>query len=385
MNKNFFYVLLMILLIFSGCKEKEESVQFETIDGVPHVMNPELPLKGTVLLELEKKLEIDPYEHEEIGLQYFEAVKDNDGEVILFDANKSEVERFNKDGEYLGRLFRKGQGPGEFKTMSLLYVRFMNNQIWVTGRLKLAKYDKRGQFIDEFKLGDFIANFIDQDHYVTEKRTRKGEDSHKKIMIKKITESHEIQNGPVLMEGMNLGMIRIGRIGQGGFGDAWGTPDIEYAVDRKMKRIYVALNTEYKIHVKDVDGHTLYVIERPYEHVTLSRKDKEVMLESFFQRDSDRKPMYIKVYPDKLAAIRQLEVLPNGYLAVYRISGLKEYELDVFDDQGRYLYQIEFPDKVNLERESFYDFGFSTIETADDFPVYVEYQVKNLREIFSGN
>ncbi|MFW6140599.1 MAG: hypothetical protein ACOC5S_04525 [Acidobacteriota bacterium] len=67
MNKKLIYVFLMILLIFSGCKEKEESIRFETIDGVPHVMNPEMPLKGTVLLELEKKLEIDPDEHEEIA------------------------------------------------------------------------------------------------------------------------------------------------------------------------------------------------------------------------------------------------------------------------------------------------------------------------------
>jgi hypothetical protein len=379
MNEKFLYVFLIILLIFSGCKEKEESIRVETIDGVPHVMNPETPLKGTVLLELEQKLEIDPYEHEEIGLQSFEAVKGNDGEIILFDVNKSEVERFTKDGEYIGRLFQKGQGPGEFKTMSLLYVRFMNNQIWVTGRQKLAKYDKQGRFIEEFKLGDVLAIFIDKYHYVTEKRTRKGEDLHHKIMIRKITDSHEIQAGPVLMEGMNLGMIRVDK---GGFGDEWGIPDFEYAVDRGLEKVYAARKKEYRIYAKDMQGHTLYVIERPYEDVTLSRKDKEYMLD-FIPDDSPRKNMYIKAYPDKLVAIRQLEVLPNGYLAVYRISGLKEYEIDVFDDQGRYVYQIKFPENVDPLRASFYDFGFSAVKTVDDFPVYVEYRVKNLPKIFS--
>jgi hypothetical protein len=178
MNKKPIYVFFMILLIFPFNTKKEKSVQVEIINGVPHVMNPGKPLKGTVLLELEKKLEINPYEHEEIGLKYFDAVKDSDGEVILYDANTSEAELFTKNGEYTGRLFREGQGPGEFTRMSLLLVHFMNNQIWVTGRLKLAKYDKKGQFIEEFKIGDIMVTFINQDHYITDKRTRDGVNKH---------------------------------------------------------------------------------------------------------------------------------------------------------------------------------------------------------------
>jgi hypothetical protein len=111
----------------------------------------------------------------------------------------------------------------------------MSGQIWVTGRRKLAKFDKQGQFIKEFQLGDFIATFLDQTQYITEKGIRTGEDLHKQIMIKQITMNNEIEEGSVLMEGMNLGMIQISG---GGFSDDWGVPDIEYAVDRKTKKIY---------------------------------------------------------------------------------------------------------------------------------------------------
>jgi hypothetical protein len=79
-----------------------------------------------------------------------------------------------------------------------------------------------------------------------------------------------------------------------------------------------------------------------------------------------------------------MKALPKGYLAVYRISGQKEYEVDVFDDQGRYVYIIKTPDNINLDRAVFYDFGFSTAETVDDFPVYVESRIKNLPEIFDS-
>ena len=343
-------------------------------------MNPVTPLKGSVSLELEKKLEINPYEHEDFDLRGFDAVKDKDGEIILFDINNSKAQRFTKDGEYIGSFFRQGQGPGEFVPMRLLYVRFMNGQIWVTGGNKLAKFDKQGQFIDEFSLGDFISFFVDERCYVTEKRTRKEKDRHTQIIIKNIKETNKIEEGPVLMEGTNLGMIRLPR---GGFGDEWGTPDIEYAVDRMEKKIYVAMKTEYKIHVKNQKGQSLYVIEKPYIPIKLSNKDKETMLGSFFQRQKDRKQLYINAYPDELMAIREMKVLPKGYLAVCRISGLKKYVIDIFDESGKYVYMIEQPENYPLARADFYDFGFTTVETVDDFPVYVEYRIKNLPEIFN--
>ncbi len=329
---------------------------------------------------MEKQLEINPYEHEEIGLKSFDAVKDKTGEVILFDVYNSETERFTKDGEYIGSLFRKGQGPGEFTRHSFLYVRFMNSQIWVTGRLKLAKFDKKGQFIEEFQLGDSIVTFIGPDLYVTATRTRTGEDLHKQIMIKKISETNEVEEGPILMEGTNIGMIRFQG---GGFGDDWGVPDIEYAVDQNTKKIYVAKNTEYKIHTKDTEGNNLYVIEVPYECVALSGKEKQMMIEPFLLHNGEDKKKFLDAYPDKLMALKEMKVLPNGCLAVYRITGLKKYEVDVFDDQGRYIYRFELPENINLDNAVFYDFGFTTVETVDDFPVYVEYKVKNLPEIFS--
>ena len=381
MVRKVFCLSLVLAAVFFGCKKaEEEAVQIEVIDGIPHVMNPELPIKGTILLEVEKRLEINPYEHEEIGIKYLYAVKDMDGEVILFDVNNAEAERFTKDGDYIGSLFRKGQGPGEFTRFSFMYVRFMDGQIWVTGRRKLAKFDKQGQFIEEFRLGDSTADFIDRNHYVTDKRTRSGEDLLSQIMIKKISETNKIEEGSVLMEGTNLGMIKIPG---GGFGDNWGAPRIEYAVDRNRKKIYIAKNTEYKIHVKDPEGNTEYVIETPYECVALSGKDKEMMIEPFLLDTSEEKQKFLDAYPDKLMAIKEMKVLPNGYLGVYRISGPNEFEIDIIDDQGRYVYKIEPPENIDLDRADFYDFGFTTVDTVDEFPVYVEYRVKNLPEIFS--
>lgn len=379
--KKYLCLLLMLVAAFLGCNKTEKnSAQIETIDGIPHVMNTMLPLKGTVQLELEPLLKIDPYEHEEIGLKYYHAVKDKDGEVILFDSYNAEAERFTKDGEYIGNFIKKGQGPGEFSEGSNMRVFCIDSQIWVTGSQKLAKFDKQGNFIEDIKFGDLLVTFIENNLYVIDKTTRTGEDSFKQIMIKKILENQEVGEGPVLMEGTNLGMIRIPR---GGFGDDWATPDISYAVDRNTKKIYVGLKSEYKIYAKDTEGNILYVIERPFTRVALSGKDKEKMLEIFIRFQKDQKQILLDAYPDHLMAFKDMKVLPKGFLAVYRISGLKQYEIDIFDDKGRYIYKIEPLENVSLDEAVFYDFGFSTVETVDDFPVYVEYRIKNLPEIFN--
>jgi len=381
MRRNIFVLCLILVVILFGCgkKAREQQVQVKVIDGVRHIMNPETPLKGSVSLELETKLKVNPYENEDFDLRYFDAVKDKDGEIILFDVNGSKAQRFTKDGGYIGSFFRQGQGPGEFVPQRLLYVGFMNGQIWVTGGDKLAKFNKQGQFIEEVRLGDTLAFFIDERCYLTEKRTWTEQDTHKQIIIKHIKQTNEIEEGPVLMRGTNLGMIRLPR---GGFGDSWGTLDIVYAVDRMEKKIYVAMKTEYKIHVKNKEGQTLYVIEKPYVPIKLSGKDKETMLESFIQRRSDRKEMYLSAYPDELMAIKEMKILPKGYLAVYWISGLKEYMIDIFDDNGNYVYAIVPPESPPLDRADFYDFGFTTVEIVDDYLFYFEYRVKNLPEIF---
>jgi hypothetical protein len=90
----------------------------------------------------------------------------------------------------------------------------------------------------------------------------------------------------------------------------------------------------------------------------------------------------LSAYPDRLVAIKDVMPLPKGYLAVYRVSGVKKFEIDVFDTQGRYLYALVPPPGVKMDRAQFFSSGFGTIEDAEDYPLYREYRVKNLPEVF---
>lgn len=380
MANKFFCLTLVLIVVLAGCKKaEEESVQIEVIDGIPHVMNPERPIKGTILLEVEKGLEINPYQYEEIGIRNFYHVRDDDGEVILFDSSQSEAHRFDARGNYLGNLVRLGQGPGEFPQYSGLQIYFMNGQIWATGYPKWAKYDKSGQYLGEQRLEMIPKIFVDDRRCIaTESKTIEGDTQQRQVVLVDLSVLEGTEDKIHLYENTREWIIRKG---SSAFGDQWVTPTIYYDYSAFSQRVFIALNLNYEIFVKDLEGKTQHVIERAYENVKIGPKEKEILTDWVSKRESTK--WILDAYPDTLAAVKSVKALPRGYLAVYCVSGPKMFEIDVFDPEGRFVYILKVPDEISMEKASFYDFGFSTLESRDDFSFYVEYKVRNLPEIFS--
>ncbi|MFW9972839.1 MAG: 6-bladed beta-propeller [Candidatus Odinarchaeota archaeon] len=351
------------------------------VDGVVHIKNSENPLKGTVLLDVEKTREINPYQYEEVGLRLFTFIRDENGDVILYDPNKAEAQMFNRNGEYKGSLFRKGQGPGEFPERRSFNVCFMNNQIWATGDMKFAKYDKNGRFLYERKIGYRPSVFVDENIFFVKEREEKEQEWLEKVSLVNISLDKDSESSIIdFFQKENVGMIQS-KDGKTRFGEAWATPYIQFVYDHENRKLYVELNTEYKIYVKNLKGETMCVIERPYNNVKVSSEDKKKLLSWALEFPTSK--WMLSAYPDTLVAIQEIKILPNGYLAVYRVSGIETVEVDVFDPEGRYVYIMKPPEGVSLGRIKFYNFGFAIKETKEDgLEVYAEYRIKNLPDIF---
>jgi hypothetical protein len=114
----------------------------------------------------------------------------------------------------------------------------------------------------------------------------------------------------------------------------------------------------------------------------VSRREKEEILDWLL--DSRNQGWELNAFPDELLSFKEIKVLPGGCLAVYRISGVKQFQVDIFDNEGRYIYAIAPTFNPLLDRAIFYDFGFGTVEEKEDTQVYVEYRIKNLPEVFSN-
>ena len=168
--------------------------------------------------------------------------------------------------------------------------------------------------------------------------------------------------------------------GQGGIGEGWATPNFFYTADPERRRITCGMNWEYKVRVKDYGGKDLLVIERPCERARIGRKDIDVLVP--FAAKEERLKWVYSAFPDKLNAIKDVLPLPMGHLGVFRITGPKKTELDVFDADGRYLYLLLSPSDLRPITSRFFSAGYAAIGQEGDYPVYREYRIKDLPEIF---
>jgi hypothetical protein len=377
MRRTFLVMALIFLLSMGGIGHPQKKVETKMIDGIPHVMNPKKPLRGTVQLEVEKTLEINPYVYEQFGLRYFTFVRDSNGDVILYNSDIVEAQRFNNRGEHLGSLVRKGQGPGEFSDFGFFKVFFTEAKIVVTGNRKLARFDKTGRFLEEEKTGERSVYLVNENSFITENSRPDEKGMFVKIVFVELPTANDAQpSKTTLFEAAGVGMIKVKN---GGFDDEYVTPNIRYAFDNSSQTIYLVHNKEYKIHAKNLKGDRLRIIERSYRTISLSREGRKKLLSKF--KGGDIKSLEA-AYPDELVAIKDIKVLPCGWLAVYRITGAELFKIDVFNPEGKYIYILEPPKGISLEEAVFHEKGFSLVEEKGEVLVYSDYRVKNLATIF---
>jgi hypothetical protein len=364
-----------------GCSgnDIDKQVQQEMVDGTLHLMNPEQPLNGNITLEIEKIREINPYEEEIFGLRWINFKRDIDGEVMFFNPRGSEVHRFNSDGKYLGNLIRQGQGPGEFSNNQFLNPFFADNQIIVTGGHKVSIFRKDGSFVDESRIEEYPRLCVDSSRFIVQKREGRNPDWMVKILLLDLaSEPNEVP----FYQASKVGVfLKPG--GGGAYGNEWGTPDILYTYDNLNQRVYLCLNTEYKVLTKNLSGETLFVIQKPCERINVNYEEKKEILKEFLANELFN--WTIDVFPDTLVAIKNIKILPNGYFALYRVTGVNAYEIDIFSPEGHYIYSVNPLDEIDLAEVKFSSSGFARIKTKEDgFMIYEEYRIKNLPEIF-GN
>jgi hypothetical protein len=165
---------------------------------------------------------------------------------------------------------------------------------------------------------------------------------------------------------------------QRGFMSHWVTPNILMTYDSRNQTFYVGLNTTFAIQAAGLDGKIIRIIEKPFEKIKLSRKDKEKVVP---YRGASQNWM-INVCPDHLVVLSDIGVMPGGHLAAFRFVSVEKSEIYIFDAQGQFIYTVSLPDGINLREPIFFKSGIAGVVYGADKIVYVEYNIKNLPGIF---
>lgn len=379
-------VLFCLAFIFGfltiSCKK--QGITTEVIDGVKHIHNPAEPLKGTIDLEVEEVLRIDPAEFEIGDFVVFDYFwKDPVGNVYLMIWKSRDVFQFSSQGDYLGSFIRIGQGPGEFPQYSGLSLDFVKaGEIWATGGRKIARFDMERNLLGEIKLDDWYypVKYVDENRLIAERRERvqEGKEMHEWTIVSYVERVLEGKD-KIHFDYFKAKDVGLVRKGQSAFADSWATPRIRWIYDDYKKRVYTVLNTEYKISAQKLAGESLFVFDKAHKNFSLNMDEKRKHFQEKYESNWE---WWMDIYPDELCAIRDIKCLPRGYVAVYSITGIETIEIDIYDPEGRFIYVLNPPRGLSLEEAQFFDFGFILKEEKEDRDIYAEYRIKNLPEIF---
>ena len=84
-----------------------------------------------------------------------------DNFLFVADSYLHKILKFDLEGNYIGEIGRKGEAPGEFNFPNNIRSSF-NDKLFILegGRPRMQIIDKMGNYINEFKVFDFINRFI---------------------------------------------------------------------------------------------------------------------------------------------------------------------------------------------------------------------------------
>lgn len=151
-----FVVPFVLFLLHISCGQQKTNWMgmIEEENGIRIVKNPKEPMYGEEIFMLEEELSIGAAEGpvESMFLDAREVVVDNKERIFVSDRRGLHIKVFDKFGNYIKTIGRKGQGPGEFSQIS---------SIQITPRNELMVYERMGFQLTFFSLdGDYIRTVL---------------------------------------------------------------------------------------------------------------------------------------------------------------------------------------------------------------------------------
>jgi hypothetical protein len=153
------FLFLSFLILFVSCQTQKPEWKgtIEEENGITVVKNPKEGLwdseeKTNVTIIKERQIgELDG--PEEFIFDYISDVAVNSkGDIYVADRRLNEVRKFNKDGEYLLSLGRRGHGPGEFQSVNIVSVNSHNELIAFDNKIRrVSIFSDNGEHIKTTK------------------------------------------------------------------------------------------------------------------------------------------------------------------------------------------------------------------------------------------
>jgi hypothetical protein len=283
---------------------------------------------------------------------------DNAGNFYVADSDSHRIQKYDPDGKYLLTIGREGQGPGEFRSLSM--PRFdKDNNLYITDGLgrRISFFDKNGQYLRQIRMQERHENsYINSKDLIVAYKWRMAQEANVQkqtlfygLFDEKFNLAAELFKDEIVTP-MPTAM------------DASGIADFlskAFSIMAFRPRgslvladddlIYFGYPEKYEINVYFPDGKLARKITRDYEPLPVSEKDKIGFVKMLGEEvppniteDIEKKVFQNIKYPKYKPAYQSFTLMENGWLAVVVDSVEDEYMLfDIFDKEGKYIAQFK--------------------------------------------
>ena len=390
-NKFILAGLLIYLVIFSFTCQKQKTGWQGTVEeenGVKVVRNPAEPYYGELTIELEEDLAIGSETDENyMFYQTGGIAADNQGNIYVVDSGNQRIQKYDKNGNYLQTIGRKGQGPGEFERP---YDIFLDEQgyIYVSEYRKMHIFDKEGNSIKDPVMPTFLMAYS-----IGPEGT---------ILASGFVQAERAQNFGVMLinpEGKITktvaeypGTSMVSRKGtMFSFSHSY-TSQLSFSPVEKKGAAY-GYGLEYKLIVTDFSGEATLIIKKDEPAQSVSRREKDKIITDFLEstaEDGREWPRDVVEeganFPDHRPFFTGMVSDDIGRLYVRRLKSVldesKEAEFDIFGPEGFYLYRTTLSFMPNLIKDG-YLYRTTYSEETGEYKA-IRYRIKNWDEIKQG-
>jgi hypothetical protein len=316
---------------------------------------------------------------------------DDEGNFYVTDWDKKRIQKYSPDGEFLLTIGRKGQGPGEFGNLSP--ARFdKDNNIYVTDIVnqRISFFDKGGKYLKQIKLPDVFEDlYVNSRGYFVSSSSLRLDDEESfgwKIVFglfddkfNLVSEFYSEEHRTKPPEGRDL-------VSQAKFiakilSDIAFQPRAQHIL-ADDDFIYFGYPERYEINVYSPEGKKVKIIQREFDPIKLTDKDKEYFVQTNGERFMRGYPEELRKeiarfieYPKSKPAYHSFTQMDNGWLIVTVEFVEDEYTLfDLFDKEGRYI--GHFKAKVPAQWLFFKNGKAYTVATEEGYKFVKRYSVE---------
>jgi len=161
-NKVVLIILFFSILIMTFSYEEQKSKwsgRIEKVNGIKIIMNPNEPLYGETIFDLEEDLVIGNEENENyMFCGIIDLDVDRKENIFILDIDNCRIQKFDRDGNFLQTIGKKGEGLAEFKRPWNIYLN-SEDEIYVGEHREIHIFSAKGEFIKTIKLSEDISLF----------------------------------------------------------------------------------------------------------------------------------------------------------------------------------------------------------------------------------